>query len=150
MLLLIRREFAVNLPLEQAWERLGRVELWPSWAKHICSVDLTPAGEVTAHTSGIFHLSNGIRSTFTMTAFEPPKSWKWTGDFLWLTIDYDHEFQALDTMHTRMIWSVSCAGFGAALFGRLFAAIYNRNLDRAIPNLIAEFNGTNATPLGSN
>jgi len=150
MLLLIRREFEVNVPLEQAWKHLARVESWPRWAKHIRSVELTPSGEVTAQTSGVFHLSSGLRAKFTMTAFEPAKRWKWTGDFLWLTIDYDHEFQALDAAHTRMIWSVSCAGFGAPVFGRVFAAIYNRNLDRAIPNLIAEVNGTNATPSPSN
>jgi hypothetical protein len=29
-------------------------------------------------------------------------------------------------------------GFGASVFGRLLAAIYARNLDKAIPNLIDE------------
>jgi hypothetical protein len=29
-------------------------------------------------------------------------------------------------------------GFGAGVFGRVFAAIYARNLDRAIPSLVRE------------
>jgi Tetracyclin repressor-like, C-terminal domain len=32
------------------------------------------------------------------------------------------------------------AGFGASVVGRLFAAIYSANLDRAVPRLIAEMN----------
>jgi hypothetical protein len=32
------------------------------------------------------------------------------------------------------------AGFGAAVVGRIFAAIYNTNLNRAVPRLIAEMN----------
>jgi hypothetical protein len=40
-------------------------------------------------------------------------------------------------------WFVGAEGFGVAVFGRLFAAIYNRNPDLAIPHLIDETKALN-------
>ncbi len=121
-------------------EASGAVERWPSWAKHIRRVELTPPGEVTPQSSGAFRLSNGIRSTFKMVEMNPPKHWKWVGPFLWIMVHYDHIFEPIDGQHTRLIWVVDAEGFAVSIFGRLYATIYNRNLDKAIPNLIAELN----------
>ncbi len=49
MVTLIYREFAVDIPLRQAWQHLARVEQWPSWAKHIKRVEMQPAGELGAN-----------------------------------------------------------------------------------------------------
>lgn len=135
---LIHRQFVVDAPLDQAWAYLAQVEQWISWAKHIRQVQLTPGGEVNAVTVGVFSLSNGLRSTFRMVEFNPGRNWKWVGDFLWLTLYYDHQFEAVGKRQTRMTWDVDAEGAGVGIFGRLFAIIYNRNLNRAIPNLIAE------------
>ncbi|MCI0694143.1 SRPBCC family protein [candidate division KSB1 bacterium] len=140
MLTLIHREFTVDLPLDAAWHHLAQIERWPSWAKHIKNVELVPAGELTASTRGKFHLANGIKSEFRMTELNPPHNWKWAGPFLWLRIEYDHCFEAIDRQRAKLTWIVRAEGVGVALFGRLFGMIYNRNLDRAIPNLIAEMN----------
>ncbi len=70
-----------------------------------------------------------------MTEYRPPLQWKWQGPFLWLSVDYDHRFETVAANQTKMFWSVTCEGFGASVFGRLFAIIYNRNLDKAIPRL---------------
>jgi hypothetical protein len=139
---LIRREFAVRAPLETTWQHLVQVEQWPSWAKHIKHVELTPKDELTLESEGLFHLANGIKSRFAMTEINPSHNWKWSGPFLWLTVHYDHQFEAVDAQHSKLIWIVDAGGFGASLLGRLFAAIYNKNLDRAIPLLIAEIEGT--------
>jgi hypothetical protein len=77
-----------------------------------------------------------------MTEFNPPQNWKWVGPFLWATVIYDHQFEALDADHTKLIWIVEAKGFGASLLGRLFAKIYRRNLEKAIPLLIAEMEGS--------
>ena len=87
------------------------------------------------------HLSNGIKSAFTMTEFNPHRNWKWVGGFLWLTVHYDHRFEALTPVRTRLTWSVEAKGFGVSVFGKLFAKIYNKNLNRAIPLLIEEMAG---------
>ena len=50
---------------------------------------------------------------------------------------YDHWFAAVDD-RTRLTWIVWAEGPGAGTLGRLFGAIYARNLDRAIPNVQAE------------
>ncbi len=90
MMRLIEREFTVDVSVQAAWSHLAEVEKWPSWAAHIRRADLDPPGPLTAATKGAFRLSNGVRSTFEMTEFDPPKSWKWKGPFLWLTVYYDH------------------------------------------------------------
>jgi hypothetical protein len=144
MLRLIHREFVVDAPLHIAWQHLAQVERWPSWARHITSVELDPPGDLTRQSGGAFRLRNGIRSTFKMVALNPLKSWKWVGPFLWITVHYDHIFEPIDDQHTRLTWLVDAEGFAASIFGRLYAAIYNRNLDRAIPSLIAEIHAQQA------
>jgi polyketide cyclase/dehydrase/lipid transport protein len=136
----IQREFVVEVPQEAAWQSLSQIERWPSWAKHIKRVELIPAGELGPKSKGVIHLTNGIKSEFTMTEFNPYRNWKWVGRFLWLTIHYDHVFALLDPHRTKLIWIVEAKGFGVPVIGRLFAKIYNRNLDKAIPLLISEIN----------
>jgi len=82
-----------------------------------------------------------MRSTFRMIEFHPPHNWKWRGPFLWLSVDYDHRFEPAPGGGTRMIWLLEASGFAVGSLGRLFAAIYARNLDRAIPRLIEELHG---------
>ena len=144
MLTLVHRQFVVNVPLQAAWNHLTQVERWPTWARHIKRVELHPDGPLTPTSEGTFVLSNGAKSTFRMTEFNPPKDWKWRGPFFWLTIDYDHRFEKLDEEKTRLIWTVKAEGFGVGGFGRLFGLIYNRNLNRAIPRLVAEMEAAQA------
>jgi hypothetical protein len=73
-----------------------------------------------------------------MTDFDPPSSWAWAGPFLWLTVHYGHRFEAFGERRTRLVWTVAAEGRGVTFLGRLFAAVYARNLDRAIPNLQRE------------
>src|SRR5437879_3096619 len=141
MVALIKYEFTVAVPLQRAWEHLTRVEQWPSWAPHIKKIELQPPGELGPQSSGFIHLTNGIKPVFRMTEFNPPRNWKWVGGFLWLTVIYDHQFEPLDVEHTKLIFIVEANGFGASILGRLFAWIYRRNLERAIPLLIAEIEG---------
>ena len=68
-------------------------------------------------------------------------NWKWAGPFLWLQVEYDHRFEAVEGGRTRLTFVVDGAGFGVSVLGRVFARVYNRNLDRAIPNLVGEMQG---------
>lgn len=147
MMVLVRRELTVEMPLERAWEHLARVEQWPSWAKHIKQVKVEPPGPLGAQSTGVLHLRNGIKSAFKMTQFNPHRNWTWTGPILWLTVRYDHAFEEITPQRTKMTWIVEGEGFGVSVFGRLFAKVYNGQLDTAIPALIAEMNGA-GTPIG--
>ena len=135
---LVRREFTVDAPLQEAWDHLANVESWPSWAKHIKRVSLHPLGPLMENSAGSFRLAGGARSTFRMEAFEPPRRWQWVGRFLTADVHYDHTFEQLDQGHTRLVWTVTADGFGQGSLGRVFGAIYARNLDKAIPNLQRE------------
>jgi len=143
MLDLVQREFEVNVPLAIAWGHLAAVEQWPTWAKHIKCVELNPKGELTPNTVGSFRLAGGVKSDFKMVEVNALRNWKWVGPFLWLVVNYDHRFESVDERRTKLTWLVSADGFGVSVFGRLFAGIYNRNLDKAIPRLISEMNGLN-------
>jgi hypothetical protein len=138
MVELVRREFVVDAPSEEAWSRLAVVEQWPSWATHINRVSLTPPGPLTSSSAGRFHLAGGARSTFRMELFDPPDRWQWVGRFLTVRVHYDHRFEAIDERRTRLTWIVMADGPGAATLGRLFGALYARTLDRAIPRLQSE------------
>ena len=143
MITLLRREFVVEMPLAKAWDHLARVEHWPSWAKHITKVEMTPRGELGPQSKGLIYLSNGLKSSFSMSEFNSRQNWKWVGNFIWLTVHYDHRFQSLNSQQTRLIWIVEAEGLGVSVFGRLFAGIYSKNLDKAIPLLIEEVNAAN-------
>ena len=135
---LVRREFTVDVGLPDAWGHLANVESWTSWAKHIRRVTLDPPGPLTDRSSGTFQLAGGARSTFRMEIFDPPTRWQWVGRFLTADVHYDHRFEAIDEQHTRLVWTVMADGLGERSLGRVFGAIYSRNLDRAIPNLQTE------------
>src|SRR6185295_16963247 len=138
MVRLLERRFKVKSPLENAWAHLDKVEQWPSWARHIRRIELRPSGPLRLDSVGTIQLTNGVRSTFRMEALNIGTNWKWAGPFLWLTVHYDHQFRRIGPEETEIAFVLDGEGFGAGLFGRLFAAIYARNLDRAIPNLVGE------------
>jgi hypothetical protein len=140
MVTLLRREFTVNIAREAAWGHLVCVEKWPSWAKHIKQIDLTPSEDIGPTSKGVIHLRNHMKSAFTMTEFDPPHHWKWAGSFLWLTIHYDHIFESLEPQRTKLTWILEAEGVGVSTLGVLFARIYSKNLDRAIPALARELN----------
>ena len=133
---MLERTFEAAVSLQQAWGHLARIEAWPSWARHIRSIETN--GPLSPETEGTIRLRNGVTSRFRMTELNTGRNWVWEGSFLWLQIRYDHVFEAVDDDRTQITFRVDGAGFGCATLGRLFAAIYARNLDRAIPRLVAE------------
>jgi hypothetical protein len=145
MITILRREFMVELPVAQAWRHLARVAEWPSWARHIKQVEVQPPGELGPESTGRFHLTNGLKPVFRMTEFNPYRNWKWVGGFLWLTVHYDHLFEELSSTQARLTWVIEASGFGVSVLGRLFAMIYAKSLDRAIPLLVEEMNASSGS-----
>jgi Polyketide cyclase / dehydrase and lipid transport len=138
MLTLIDRQFIVNVSVDKAWQYLARLDLWPTWAHHIKRIEVDPPGELRPQSSGVIYLSNGLKSTFRMMEFNSYRNWKWAGPFLWLTIRYDHRFESLNSHQTKLRFVLEASGFGVGFFGRLFARIYRRNLEKAIPLLVSQ------------
>lgn len=133
--ILVERAFEVACPVGQAWTALGDVAGWSSWAPHIRRATVTPKGSVTATTSGEFRFWPVGRSRFTMTAFDPPQGWTWSGRVMGVDIDYDHRFEPRGAGATKLTWVVRTErpGFRA----RLFAGVYSRLIDRAWPRFVA-------------
>jgi hypothetical protein len=142
MITLLRRDFTVDLPLEMAWKHLANVEQWPSWAKHIKQVELQPAEPLELGSTGRMVLTNGLKPAWKVTEFQPNRSWKWVGSFLWLAVHYDHRFEELNSTQTKITFVVEAEGFGVSVLGRIFAKVYSKNMDRAIALLIQEMNAS--------
>ena len=138
----IQREFVVDVPLERAWDHLARIEAWPSWAKHIKNVTVEPPGELSPLTGAVFHIAFGMKARFAVTEFVPKSHWKWISKILGVTVHYDHRFEPINHDRTKMQFIIEAKdlGFGKFVLGKLYAAIYSKNLDKAIPNLVAEIN----------
>jgi hypothetical protein len=65
-----------------------------------------------------------------------------------LTVYYDHLFDELNPTQTRLTWVIEAKGLWASVLGRLFANIYSKSLDRAIPLLVEEMNASSVSLKG--
>jgi hypothetical protein len=137
----VDKSFAVRAPLEVAWNHLAQIEGWSSWAKHIRSVVKSPPGPLSRDTHGTLRLANGVRTTFRMIEFEPPRHWKWAGSFLGSEILYDHIFSEDKPNQTTIRFTVDAGGGSAVFIRGIFGWIYRKNLERAVPLLIQEIEG---------
>ena len=131
----VQRSFEVAVPQDEAWARLAQVDRWPEWAPHIKSVALSPTGPLGPSSSGVFQIRRLGRNSFRMSAWIPTDRWEWTGGLPGVRIDYDHRFSATGDGSTKLTWVVVLRGPLAWLIRPVFARIYGRNLDRAIPAL---------------
>jgi len=131
----VRRTFAVGVPPEEAWRQLVEIQRWPEWAPHITSVTVSPPGPLGPESRGALHIKRLGRNTFRMTAWDPPTRWEWTGGVPGLRIHYDHRFTAAEPAGTTLDWTVELQGPLAPLVRPVFARVYGRNVDRAIPRL---------------
>jgi len=135
---ILNRKFVVDASIEAAWAHLAKIEQWPSWARHIKDVKLSPSGNISHNSVGSLRLTNGIESEFRVTEFQLHQNWKWRGPFLWMHMDYDHRFEPFGNDKTKFTWIIEGKGVGSSTIGRVFAWQYKRNLDKAIPLLQRE------------
>ncbi len=134
---LLERTFAVEAAAERAWAELVAAEQWPRWAQHLGSVQVAPPGPVGPGSSATLKLKNRTKARVRVTEFEDGRRFRWEGSFLWMRLGYDHLVTIDDTGQVRITFTVEGAGVGVDTIGPLFASIYARNLDRAIPRLQA-------------
>jgi hypothetical protein len=142
----VQRSFDVAVPLEEAWRCLAEVGGWPEWAPHIRLVAVSPSGSLGPSSTGVLRVrrlgrslrmgqGEEPRATLRMSAWEPPEHWDWARGLPWVRIEYDHRFEASGDETTAMTWVVRLDGPLAWLVRPVFAWIYGRNVDRAIPRL---------------
>lgn len=134
---LLERTFVVEAAAERAWAELLAAERWPRWAQHLRSVQVTPPGPVRPGSSATLKLTNHTRAIVRVTEFQDGRRFRWEGSFLWLGLGYDHLITTDEMGRVTITFTVDAAGLGVNTVGPLFAGIYARNLDRAIPRLQA-------------
>lgn len=123
--------------MSEAWARLGQIERWPEWAPHITAATLSPPGDLGPTSTGTLTIRWFGRSAFRMTIWEPQRRWVWVGAMPGSMLVYEHRFEPDGEAATNLEWIVFLEGRLAFLVRPVFAAIYGRNLDRAIPRLKA-------------
>jgi hypothetical protein len=131
----VERVFEVDASLDDAWRRLADVQRWPEWAPHITAATVSPPGTLGPTSSGALHIKWMGRNTFRMSVWDPPHRWQWVGAFPGVRVLYDHRFAASGPGVTRLEWLVQLDGPLAPLVRPVFARVYGRNVDRAIPRL---------------
>jgi Polyketide cyclase / dehydrase and lipid transport len=134
---LLERTFDVEAPAERAWAELVAAEQWPRWARHLASVQVTPPGPVGPASRATLRLTNHTTASMRVTEFQDGRRFRWEGSFLWLGLGYDHLVTTDEAGRVQITFTVEGAGVGVSTIGRLFAGVYARNLDRAIPRLQA-------------
>ena len=134
---LLQRTFPVEAAAERAWAELVAAERWPRWARHLVGVQVTPPGPVGPGSSATLKLKNRTKARVRVTDFEDGRRFRWEGSFLWLGLGYDHLVTTDDAGGVSITFTVEGAGVGVDTIGRLFASMYARTLDRAIPRLQA-------------
>jgi hypothetical protein len=82
-------------------------------------------------------LTNRTRASVRVTEFQDGRRFRWEGSFLWLGLGYDHLVTTDANGRVSVTFTVDGAGAGVNTIGPLFASIYARQLDRAIPRLQA-------------
>jgi hypothetical protein len=134
---LLERTFAVEAAAERAWAELVAAEQWPRWARHLRRVEVTPPGPVGPGSSATLKLTNHTTARLRVTEFQDGRRFRWEGSFLRLGLGYDHLVTTDEVGRVHISFTVEGAGVGVSTIGRLFASIYARSLDRAIPRLQA-------------
>ena len=131
----VRRVFEVEAPLEEAWQRLAEVERWPEWAPHITSVTVSPPGELGPTSSGCpAHQAAGAQhlphvGLGAARALGVGRRAGWGPHLLRPSV------RVGGSAATRLEWLVELHGPLAPLIRPVFARVYGRNLDQAIPRL---------------
>ena len=135
---MLERSVEVNADAATTWNHLIEPERWPSWAHHIRRVDMDPAGPAQLGSKGRVRLKNGTSARQEVVELNEGRNWRWDGRFLWLGLVYDHIIEARPDGGTRITFTIEGTGLGVGSIGRIFAWVYARNLDQAMPNLAAE------------
>ena len=135
---LVERRFSTTTRPAAVWQHLAAVEQWPTWARHIKRVRLDPPGALTPTSKGRIILKPGFPTTFRMTALDVERNWSWRGRFLGTTVDYDHVISPTPDGATDVTFTIVGSGSTVRVVGPVFARVYGRILDRAIPNLTRE------------
>ncbi len=99
---------------------------------------MDPPGPARLGSKGRVRLKNGTSARQEVVELNEGRNWRWDGRFLWLGLVYDHIIEARPDGGTRIRFTIEGTDLGVGSIGRIFAWIYARNLDQAMPNLAAE------------
>ena len=120
---------------EVVWDLLVDVDRWPNtFTPHLKQARLDGAVEVGA-TGWVQSKLPLPRSTFSITSVEDGRSWAWRGKVLWLTMDFDHRCEPVET-GCRITFDVDLSGPLAGLVRPIARLSYRPQMNRALDLLV--------------
>lgn len=121
----VDRSVEVEAPLEQAWHQLADGAVAP-----------VSDGELGPTSRGALHIERLGRNSFRMSAWQPPTRWEWVGGLPEGRIYYDHRFRVSGPGINTIAVVGRLARTHVTLTRGVFARVYGRKLDLAIPRLL--------------
>lgn len=124
-----RRDTAASS--EAVWGLLADVDLWPrTLTPHLKAAHLN--GPLEGGATGWVQTKLPLpRSSFTVTSVEEGRGWAWRGKFLWLTMDFDHSCEPIET-GCRVILDVNLDGPLARVVRPMARLINRPQMERAL------------------
>ena len=124
----------IDASLTDTWQTLIDAEHWPEWAPHLREVEVHPDGKVDRNTSASLRFTSGRSMHVAVTEFRPGRSFRWTGRVFGASVSYDHVVTSAGG-GSEILFIMEVTGPTAGLVGRWLGRAYDRQLDKAIPEL---------------
>ena len=132
----------VGAPVEQVWEVLREVELWPEWAPTVTSVrrlDERAARRRVPNPGGA--QPRTFPTKYVVTELEPSRSFTWVATGPGVRTTARHLLEDLGTGGTRVTLAVEQAGPVGGVMGRFYRRLTDRYLTAEAEGIKARSEG---------
>ena len=118
----------VEAPVEQVWEVLREVELWPEWAPTVTSVRRLDDGPLAVGSRVRVEQPRIPPTEYVVTELEPGRSFTWVATGPGVRTTARHMLEELGTGSTRVTLAVEQAGPVGVVMGRFYRRLTDRYL----------------------
>jgi uncharacterized membrane protein len=118
----------VEAPVEQVWEVLREVELWPEWAPTVTSVRRLDDGPLAVGSRVRVEQPRIPPTEYVVTELEPSRSFTWVATGPGVRTTARHLLEELGTGRTRVTLAVEQAGPVGVVMGRFYRRLTDRYL----------------------
>ena len=122
----------IEAPIGVVWAVTVAVEDWPAWTPTVRAVERTSAGPLGVGSTARVTQTTGDAADWTVTAFEPQRTFAWATRVRGVALTAWHYLEALPDGRTRNVLRIEGTGTAARLLwpavrGRLLGAIAAEN-----------------------
>src|SRR3954452_5260935 len=131
----------VEAPVEQVWEVLREVELWPEWAPTVTSVRRLDDGPLAVGSRVRVEQPRIPPAEYVVTELESSRSFTWVAIGPGVRTTAPHLLEELDTGGTRVTLAVEQAGPVVVVMGQFYRRLTDRYLTAEAEGIKARSEG---------